>query len=493
MSHAHDRRKTSDRHARPKLEALEDRLLLYSTTGDLWSHPARITFSFVPDGTSIGGPQSNLFAKFNSVAPTQTWETLFLKAAAVWEQVANINLVQVSDSGAAIGASYYQQGDPSNGDIRIGGFAQDMGTLAFTILPPPANGGSAAGDMFFNTSQSWQINNNYDILTVAIHEFGHALGMSHSATTTADMYAYYYSLKQYLTSDDVAGIQAIYGARQPDSFAGPNGNATSATATDVAPWINTTTSQIALYYLDIMASSTSEWFKVAVPSTTTGSMLVTIQSTGLSELSPYVQVYNSSFITVGSASAPNTYGSLVSVTIPSVSAGQVYYFRASGANAGPTSTGNYALFMNFGSVFQYPVGPPNTYVGYTADQGGGGAAEGTGNGKGDQRGWHSWGNGDGEGNHGWGHSKATSDGAGDQGNIMVIGGMEVMADALTIVPVGGNANAGVTVSDVGLLIAPSTQAHDAALDNLAVDLNPTQARGRGGMKAAWLPRTLSLV
>ena len=48
---------------------------------------------------------------------------------------------------------------------------------------------------------------------VAVHEFGHSLGLSHSSVQGAIMYPYYQSLtSEYkLSSDDITGIQAIYG------------------------------------------------------------------------------------------------------------------------------------------------------------------------------------------------------------------------------------------------------------------------------------------
>lgn len=49
---------------------------------------------------------------------------------------------------------------------------------------------------------------------VAVHEFGHSLGLSHSSVQGAIMYPYYQSMSggEYaLSSDDITGIQAIYG------------------------------------------------------------------------------------------------------------------------------------------------------------------------------------------------------------------------------------------------------------------------------------------
>src|SRR4051794_19830923 len=206
------------RAACPRLESLEDRLLLYSTLGANWVYGSRITYSFVPDGTSVGGTPSVLFQTLNARFPTATWEQQFQRAAAVWQAVANINLAQVPDDGTAIGANGNQQDDPRFGDIRFSAVPQSSGTLAVCFLPPPINGGSDAGDIVFNSGQNWQINSGLDLQTVAIHEIGHALGMGHSQITAACMYANYNGIKQSLTSDDISGMQSIYGAPQYDQF-----------------------------------------------------------------------------------------------------------------------------------------------------------------------------------------------------------------------------------------------------------------------------------
>src|SRR3954454_21584768 len=205
------------RAVRPRLEGLEDRYLLYASTGTQWAKPKLITYSFVPDGTNIGGVPSNLQQTLNAHFSTADWKAQFAKAALVWQKVANVNFTLVSDYGSALGVSGNQQNDSRFGDIRIGGYAMVSSILAFAYLAPPANGGTDAGDMFFNTSQSWQINGTtYDLMTVAVHELGHAIGMGHSSDSTAAMYPAYNGTKEAVNTDDTSGIRTIYNSRQND-------------------------------------------------------------------------------------------------------------------------------------------------------------------------------------------------------------------------------------------------------------------------------------
>ena len=262
-----------------------------------------------------------------------------------------------------------QQDDPRFGDIRIGAIPLGSGILAETFLPPPANGGTDAGDIIFNSSINWQINSNYDLMTVAAHEFGHALGLGDSSVSTAVMYGTYNGIKQALTTDDISGIDSIYGTRQYDQFnTGGHRNNIYQTATSITSYIGSN-SQIAIPSLDNTTLSDSEWYIVTVPSSTTGTMAVTVQSSNLSSFAPKLQIYNSSMSLVGQASAPSTFGATVSVST-SVVAGQSYYFKVLAASSAG-GIGGYGLLVNFGSQTQSPIPPPNTVVASQPDQGGG--------------------------------------------------------------------------------------------------------------------------
>jgi hypothetical protein len=64
--------------------------------------------------------------------------------------------------------------------------------------------------MHFDASESWSVGTSTDLFSVALHETGHALGLGHTSNPGAVMYPYY-RMQTGLTSDDIAGIQALYG------------------------------------------------------------------------------------------------------------------------------------------------------------------------------------------------------------------------------------------------------------------------------------------
>ena len=87
-------------------------------------------------------------------------------------------------------------------------------TLAHTFYPAPPNPEPIAGDLHLNDAQTWGVQNNIDLFSVALHEIGHALGLAHSDVPGAVMYPYY-KLVTGLSSDDIAAIQALYGVPGP--------------------------------------------------------------------------------------------------------------------------------------------------------------------------------------------------------------------------------------------------------------------------------------
>ncbi|GEM_PF-1304161 len=89
-----------------------------------------------------------------------------------------------------------------------------------------SSGNMTECDMIFYDG-AWNFNaymgpsyNEFDVWDIAAHEFGHYLQLDHSPYYYATMYAYSNEGETYkrdLYSDDIAGIQAIYGMQDPFS------------------------------------------------------------------------------------------------------------------------------------------------------------------------------------------------------------------------------------------------------------------------------------
>ncbi len=362
-------------------EVLEERVLLYATSGNAWPAPQLVTISFMPDGTNLGGGTSNLQSTFNTkFGAAATWQNQILKAAQQWAQQTNINFAVVTDNGTAAGSGSNQQGDPGFGDIRIGGYNFGTSTLAQSYMPPPANNYSIAGDMQFNTGTAYNIGSTYDLFTVAMHEFGHALGLLHSATTAASMYSTYSSAMTALNADDITGIKAIYSAgaaRANDSYDSTS-NGTTAAASVITSLINTTTKTAVINNLDLTTSTDLDFYKFVIPSgVAAGSTLkAKVVATGLSLLDAKVEILNSAGTSVANATTANGYGSTVTATYTNaaVVAGATFYVKVSSVDAlAAFKTGKYALVLNMGTGADPAVTYPTTLKanGTTLTSGGG--------------------------------------------------------------------------------------------------------------------------
>lgn len=186
------------------------------TTGD----PVTVTWSLTPSGTPTNesGAGGELIA-LDEFMPTG-FKAEIERAFAAWAAVANITFVEVVDNGLAFNA------DGATGDIRISGHLFDGpgGTLAHGYYPP-VNGVSAAGDIHFDTKETWKIGfggSGFDVFQVAAHEIGHALGLDHSNISGALMYPYYSEAFVGPQADDIAGIQSIYGAPRAPAVPEPS-------------------------------------------------------------------------------------------------------------------------------------------------------------------------------------------------------------------------------------------------------------------------------
>ncbi|XP_076852328.1 matrix metallopeptidase 25a isoform X2 [Brachyhypopomus gauderio] len=153
-------------------------------------------------------------------------ELILSHALRVWSETTPLRFSLIRPSAYA---------PPQKADIKIrfvSGYHDDGypfdgkgGTLAHAFFP-------GLGDTHFDDEENWSYgadNGSVDLFTVAVHEFGHALGLAHSSSRHSIMKPYYHGavgdIPTYtLPDEDRLGIQALYGLRRdliPPSFDHP--------------------------------------------------------------------------------------------------------------------------------------------------------------------------------------------------------------------------------------------------------------------------------
>lgn len=364
----------------------------YAITGNKWSVVSPVTYSFAPDGTDILGNSSDLFATWD---PIGNWQDEVRKAFARWSDVAAIDFAEMTDDGSPFGTGGYQQGDARFGDIRIGGM--DLtGPLGIAGYPPPINGGTNAGDIIFNTSASWQINSSYDILSLSLHEIGHAIGIGHSPdNSNAVMYPGYNSVKQDLQTDDINAVLSIYGVRGDDRY---ETNNSKITAYEVGSFYDggVGNSRIAFRHRGLRGNSALvgcsslgrlgpragivqiadcaiksltdvDWFTQIIRPGNPGSFTVVIQSKYFSMFKPRLIVYDADTNVIGDVSATQ-YGGSISCVVEGQAVGARVYVRVLPASPIEGKAGRYGLLWNMGSDEMTEIPRPVAQVEAQADQ-----------------------------------------------------------------------------------------------------------------------------
>ena len=143
-----------------------------------------------------------------------SWNAAVAPALDSWNAViGNMQFGKVMDSTAAVSS-----GDRVNSmAFSSTNFGSSFGSSTLAVTTYWFSGSTITeADILFNSNQSWDsyrgsLRSAYDVQRVALHESGHALGLDHSSLSNAIMYAYINNTYQ-LTSDDISGAQALYGA-----------------------------------------------------------------------------------------------------------------------------------------------------------------------------------------------------------------------------------------------------------------------------------------
>lgn len=133
---------------------------------------------------------------------------LIRRAFVLWTEQTELTFTEVTGNSADIVIGWavrdHGDGDPFDGPGDV---------LAHASFPNPYDNSQVF--LHFDDDERWvdseSESRNVDLLTVAAHEIGHTLGLAHSNDPDALMFPSYSGPHRFLSNDDIAGVQSIYG------------------------------------------------------------------------------------------------------------------------------------------------------------------------------------------------------------------------------------------------------------------------------------------
>uniref|UniRef100_A0A0E0K0V5 Peptidase metallopeptidase domain-containing protein n=1 Tax=Oryza punctata TaxID=4537 RepID=A0A0E0K0V5_ORYPU len=208
----------------------------------------RHLYSYFPGGPMWPPFRRNLRYAITATSATSidraTLSAVFARAFSRWAAATRLQFTEVaSASDADITIGFYS-GDHGDGEA----FDGPLGTLAHAFSPTDgrfhldaAEAWVASGDLSTSSSFGTAV----DLESVAVHEIGHLLGLGHSSVPDSIMYPTIRTgtRKVDLESDDVLGIQSLYGTNPNFKGVTPTSPSTSsremdgsAAAAGTRPW-----------------------------------------------------------------------------------------------------------------------------------------------------------------------------------------------------------------------------------------------------------------
>jgi predicted Zn-dependent protease len=170
----------------------EDLILRFGLLGSKWNK-TNLTYYIYNTSTHLTAAQR---------------ESVIQTAFNTWQNVSFLSFTQVSNPSNADIKLKWATGN--HGDGANNAFDGSGGVLAHAFAPPPG-GGTYSGEVHFDDAENWTMDQSgYNLLSVAIHEIGHALGIAHSDVPGSIMNPNYTGLTA-LAVDDIEAIWSLYG------------------------------------------------------------------------------------------------------------------------------------------------------------------------------------------------------------------------------------------------------------------------------------------
>lgn len=346
--------------ARPSLETLEDRCQP-ALFGLPWADAGHLTVSFAPDGTPLPSGTSNLGAALGGQMAASAWQREALRALQTWAVNANLNVGVVADGGQPLGAAGAVQGDGRFGDVRLAGKPMSGDVLAVSVPHDPFLAGTWAGDVVVNTSARFDPASFYRVM---VHEAAHVFGLGNSADPRSVRFSQF-ALGTTITAQDIADLQALYGARRPDAneVKKPNDTQKNATRLRYSADSDGFTGQTPVVaFGDLTTTRDTDWFYLPTLAGYSGPVTFRVQSAGLSLLAPLMSVYDSAGRLLGSAAAADPRGNTISVRLDRVAPDAKYYVRVTSATPDVFGIGRYAVVATFDQRLTMPAAEINRLI-----------------------------------------------------------------------------------------------------------------------------------